>query len=145
MSIHKFPEGGRIEEDDIDHSKDVHSIERLSSYNWPHDGVPLVSTPDEFDSNLYMSHIKHVLSDPRLKEMPENVLNIRNGTLVKSHVTMPELGIEKDNYFSLFYDGMGVRLGSLDSAVVWPVETIIRCINDKKFENCGSFLEEKSS
>lgn len=142
MSIHSFPGGEKIPEDSIDHSKDLQNPEGINAHSWPKGGIPWAALPEEFNSNVYMAFIQLNLEDPRLKEMPKNILGLENGGLIMARRSFLEEGIEKGNCVALFYDGTGVRLGSLDSKVLLPMETLIRLINEGQLEYQGDFLHE---
>ena len=143
MPIYQFPGGEKISEASLDHTKDQQDFEELTP-KVP-DDIPKVVSDEEFDSNLYLNHIKQNLADPHLKEMPDNVLGIKNGSVIQAMASFPEIGLNEGEVVALFNSEEGVRLGSMDSTVVWPLETIIKSINDKLFENEGDFQVVRGS
>jgi hypothetical protein len=126
MTIHGFPGGEEI--------KPEEKVLKGGPPSEPDaEKIPTVVPPAEFAKNVLNAKVIEVLDDPRLREMPTNILGIENGTILDIHMVLPELDLVggEGSFTPVFFDGFSVRIGNLDGKAI-PLETLIGLINAKK-------------
>ncbi|MFA6050528.1 MAG: hypothetical protein WC761_05015 [Candidatus Paceibacterota bacterium] len=126
MTIHGFPGGEEIKPE-----------EKVLEGGPPSEPdaakIPTPFSSSEFNKNFLNAKVMEVLDDPRLREMPTNILGIENGTILDINTVLPELDLVggEGSFTPVFFDGFSVRIGNLDGKAI-PLETLIGLINAKK-------------
>ncbi len=95
--------------------------------------IPMPISREEFEKNMRKAEVIESMHDPRLLDMPRNILNIQNGTFLDVLDNLPEYGLiaGEGSYAAVYFDGLAVRFNNLDGPTI-PLETVISLINQKK-------------
>lgn len=94
-----------------------------------------VST-DDFQS-VWRNYFKRMLIGASLPEVPENILGIKNGTIIQMEKGVPDKGVHAKEQLVLFFNGTRIHAGGIDAPLSWTLDELIKEVNKGEVSMVG--------
>ncbi len=78
---------------------------------------------------VWRNSFKQMLQEANLPEVPENILGIKNGTIIQMERGVPDKGVHAKEQLVLFFNGTMIHAGGVDAPLSWTLEELIEEVN----------------